>query len=71
MIRDNIIVRLLDLPHTIKGFCSPSPDGTYNIYVNARHTREMQDKTVEHELKHIEECDFETDKSVSVLEKRK
>ena len=69
MNREDIVVRIINLPTTIKGFCSPSPDGTYNVYLNARQSCETQDKTFKHEIEHIEQGHFDSDKPVTVLEK--
>ena len=65
---DDIVIRLMDLPHSVKGFTSPSPDGTYNVYINARHTCETQLAVCEHEIKHIRRGDFESDEYVADIE---
>jgi len=66
--KEDIAVRIVNLPHTVKGFVSPSPDGTYNIYLNARCSYEHQRKTLKHELDHLQNDDFETDKPVAEIE---
>lgn len=43
-----------NLPTTVKGFCYHDNDGEVFIVVNARHTREQNCKTYDHENKHIE-----------------
>lgn len=69
MTTDDIIVRLRDMPASIKGFVSPSPDGAYNVYINARQSYETQQQTCEHEIRHILNCDFESDEPVMIIEK--
>lgn len=51
-------VRLIDLPCTVGGFIKPNDDGTYSIYLNSRLSRDQNIKSLEHELKHIENEDF-------------
>ena len=68
MIDDDVIVRLINMPHTVKGIVSKSPDGIYNIYVNARQSRELQKKALKHETDHIEKGDLESDESIVKIE---
>lgn len=43
-----------DLPCSVRGFVvKDDPDG-YCIIVNTRHTREQQQRTIKHELAHIQ-----------------
>lgn len=65
---DEIVVRLMDMPVAVKGFVSPSPDGVYNIYINARQASNIQCETYRHELSHIENCDFESDEPITEIE---
>jgi len=69
MMDDDVIVRLLDLPVTVKGFVSSSSDGSYNVYLNAKHARDTQLKACEHEFRHIYNCDFDSDDPLPILEK--
>lgn len=65
---DDIVVRLLDMPTTVRGFVSPSPDGVYNIYLNARQTFEVQRETYRHEIRHIQRHDMDSRKKITELE---
>ena len=56
--KENITVRVLDLPTTIRGFCWHDENGQEFIAVNARLTREQNKKTMKHELKHIKAGDM-------------
>ena len=55
----------IDLPVKCRAFTIVS-DGFYNVYLNSRHTYETNVKSLKHELKHINNGDF--DKSVNVDE---
>ena len=70
MMSDDVVVRVLQLPASVRGFTSQSPDGAYNIYLNALHSQEMIGKTYLHELGHIQNGDFNADSLVSELERK-
>ncbi|MEG1727152.1 MAG: hypothetical protein RR321_04460 [Acidaminococcaceae bacterium] len=58
---------LYELPIKIKGFCIADPEcGEETIVLNARHSREVNEKTFLHETSHKE--DFEIDVDVDALE---
>ena len=46
-------VTLLDLPTSVRGFCYHDNDGNQYIVLNARLTREANQKTYDHERQHI------------------
>ena len=54
-------VMLCDLPETIKGMTVKTFDGDecYTIVLNSRLSCEQQRITYEHEVKHLEEKDFD------------
>lgn len=49
----DIIYRLVDLPPNIKATVSTSPDGCYNVYINARLNSQQQQQAADHEMRHI------------------
>lgn len=51
-------VVLMDLPTSVRGFVFLGDDGEPVIVVNSRLTREANQKTYLHELKHIENGDM-------------
>ena len=57
----NYNVVLYELPTTIKAFTVNNLDGYYTVIVNSRLSCEEQRKSCEHELKHINNRDFEKD----------
>lgn len=61
-------VYLVDLPHGIRGFTSKNEDGSYSIMINARLSSEMQIQTYDHEIKHIDNGDYDGVKKVDCLE---
>ena len=67
---DDVVIRLMDLPHAVKGAVSYSPDGTANVYINARLNREQQCKELEHELMHVDNDDVLNDDSIETIEMR-
>ena len=50
-----------DLPASIKAYTVSCPDDTYTIVLNSRHSYEQLLISYSHELKHIENGDFEKD----------
>ena len=46
-------VRYIDLPCKVDGVTIPNDDGTFDIYINSRHSVEHQAESLEHELEHI------------------
>ena len=54
-----IYTRLHDhLPSGVSGFTLRDADGDYTIFLNARDSREHNEKTIEHEMEHIKKGDF-------------
>lgn len=51
---DSCIVRVENLPTRIRGFCYHDDDGTAYIVLNARLPHEMNRKSYQHELSHIQ-----------------
>ena len=47
-----------NMPTTVKGFCYHDNDGEAFIVVNARHTREQNRRTYDHEKRHIDRGDM-------------
>lgn len=64
----DFFVRLVDLPPTVNGICSPNDDGTYNIYLNSRKDFDHQLDGYDHECDHIEDDDFYGDKDIRDVE---
>jgi hypothetical protein len=55
---DNVYLRYISLPPTVKGLTVQDEEGDYNIYINARLTYEANLQTLMHEIKHIKNRDF-------------
>lgn len=64
----DIIISLVDLPTTVKGFTRENADGTYSIVLNARMDAETRLKCYEHELDHIAHDDLRSGVSVGRIE---
>ena len=61
-------VVLYPLPHKIKGFVCADEDGTETYVLNARLTRESNQETMLHEIKHSKNNDLYRECCVTELE---
>lgn len=66
--KDGVFVRLYKLPTTIRGFSRKNEDMTYTIVLNSRLNSEMQKKCFKHEMKHIDNGDFDRSDDVDAVE---
>ena len=66
---NDIIIRHVTLPTTIHGFTARDSEGDYNIYINDRIGYFQQKKTIRHEMKHINDDNFE-EHDVDLIEGR-
>lgn len=64
---NDVPVRLENLPSTIGGYVVQTPDGE-TIILNSRCTREKNMQTYMHELSHIYNDDFSSEKSADEIE---
>ena len=65
---NEIFVRLIDMPTTIRGYTAVDAEGNYNIYINARLSYAQQIKTYYHERLHIARDDFSDKKTIREAE---
>jgi len=61
-------VRQIPLPWNIDGVVSPNDDGSFDIYLNSRHSEEHQLRWLEHELEHIRKDHFYQEKDIAAIE---
>lgn len=66
--KENIFVRKIPMPMSVRAFTIPDSSGDYNIYINEALSPEQQKKSLSHEEKHIANGDFYKDESASVIE---
>ncbi len=66
---DNVYLRFVSLPATIKGLTVQDEAGDYNVYINSRLTHEANQQTLQHELRHISNNDFQKLSHVRDIEK--
>lgn len=66
---ENIICRVVDLPHHIGGTTALDEDGNCNVYINARLSYEAARKAYQHELEHIKKKHFWSNKPIHLIEK--
>ena len=55
---NDIFIRILALPLSVRAFTLPDAQGDYNIYVNCALSAEQQKRSVQHEATHIRRGDF-------------
>ena len=65
---NDIYIRLIKLPSSVRGFTAPDADGNYNVYINEGLTPEQARKTYRHELKHIRQGDIESSEESGGIE---
>lgn len=58
----------LDMPPRIPAYVVCNADASYTIVINSRLTRERQLKAYHHEMKHIENGDFDKKCAVDMIE---
>lgn len=64
-----IFVRLIRFPNDkVRAVTLPNDDGTFDIYINSRLPEELQQKALDHELKHIQKDHFYNEDPVWVNE---
>ena len=63
------VVRLYDMPVSIKSYVRKNADDSYTIVINSRLSREQQKICYRHEMEHINRMDFYGRKAVDALEK--
>ena len=68
--KENIFVRTIPMPMSVRAFTSPDSSGDYNIYINEALSPEQQKKSLSHEEKHIENGDFYKDETATQLERK-
>ena len=64
----NIIVRIIDLPCTVRGYTALDDEGDYNIYLNARLNNIQQMNAYNHEMIHISRNDWSDAKTIHMAE---
>lgn len=67
---NNIVLRYIALPTTTRGLTVQDEEGDYNIYLNTRFTFEANKKTLQHEIQHITNNDFDKFQHVKDIERR-
>ena len=58
---NEVIITYLQLPITVNGLVTPTPDGDYQVILNSRLSPEAQRRAYCHELRHILQNHFSAD----------
>ncbi len=56
---ENYTIILKDMPTTVRAITVKNEDDSYTIIVNSKLNYEQQHISFEHEIHHIQNCDFE------------
>ncbi len=67
---NDIYVRLINLPSSVKGVTVLDENDDYNIYINQKLSPEQQKKVYEHEKNHIDNGDFHNFDEIEEVEDR-
>lgn len=67
---ENVFLRYIPLPATVKGLTIQDSEGNYNVYLNARLTHEANLDTFQHEIQHIRNDDFSKYAHIREIERR-
>lgn len=65
---DAVIIRLIDMPVTVRGITVKDSNDDYNIFLNARLSAEMRVIALRHEVDHIRSGHFYDYRSVAEKE---
>ena len=66
MTTPDVNVVLLDFPNSKKEMVVPNEDGSFTIFINAKHSVEQQAEAYEHAMKHIQNQDFQREDVQSI-----
>lgn len=66
---NEIFIRKLELPLSVRAFTLPDAQGDYNIYVNCALSEEQQKQSVQHETTHIRRGDFYKNLPAAAIER--
>lgn len=61
----NIYARLVPLPEAVRAVTLPNDDGSFDIYINANLPELLQNRALEHELRHIHMNHFYNDDPIT------
>ena len=61
---NNIFIRSVPLPETVRAVVLPNDDSTFDIYINSNLPEELQHLALNHELEHIRRDHFYNDDPV-------
>ena len=68
--KENIYIRKIKLPMSVRAFTIPDAQGDYNIYINEALSDEQQYRSLFHEEMHIENGDFCKEESATAIERQ-
>ena len=65
---EDIFVKLIELPYTIRSYVVLNKDQSYTIVLNSKLSHEQNMISYQHEMEHIKNGDYEKKCSVDMIE---
>lgn len=65
---NEVYVRFIKLPDTIRGVTVTDKNGDYNIYINSNLSQDKQKQVIKHEMTHINRNDFDRFQDIFEIE---
>ena len=65
---EDIFIREIKMPLTVRAFTIPDSNGDYNIYLNIDLSDKTKDCAIKHEMHHINNNDFSSNLSATLIE---
>lgn len=66
---EDIFIREIEMPLSVRAFTIPDSNGDYNVYLNMDLSESTKKSALEHEMYHIKNNDFYSELSSSLIEK--
>ena len=57
---NEVYIRIIALPHTVRGITVADENGDYNIYINSVLSPDQQKLVLKHEMTHVKRNDFDS-----------
>ena len=65
---EEVVVRYINLPMTVRGITAVDEDGNYNVYINSKLSSDRQRIALEHEMTHVNRGDFQSFDDIEDIE---
>ena len=65
---NNVFVKLKDMPTTVRGLVTETPEGDHVVFLNSKLSTETLRETYRHEMRHISSGDMYDAESATTIE---